>query len=83
VLSSDIDRPYQMPIMDPTPQEIVARLSVEQQDIILSGPDSFREADAIPEGLFEHDVVYDPEEGDESHIWIATDLGRQVRDLIE
>lgn len=72
-----------MPMIDLTPEEIVARLSVLQQDIILSGPDSFRDADAIPEGLFEHDVVYDPGEGDESHIWTATDLGRQVRDLID
>jgi hypothetical protein len=68
---------------DPTPQAIASGLSPKQRDIISSGPENFSEADAIPEGLFEHDLTYDRDEGDETHVWIATDLGRQVRQLID
>ena len=66
---------------DPTPQDIFAALSPEQREIIFHGPVSFREADAIPEGLFEYDLVY--ADGDETHIWMVTSLGRQVRELID
>jgi len=50
---------------------------------VLHGPTSFSEADAIPEGLFEEDIDWDRETGDEHFHWSATALGRTVRDLIE
>ena len=68
---------------NPTPASIVASLSPAQRDIILCGPERFEEADAIPDGLFEMDLIWDRETGDESFFWELTDLGRQVRDLLD
>jgi hypothetical protein len=66
-----------------SPEAIAASLTAAQREIVMDGPTSFSEADAIPEGLFEEDHVWDRETGDESYFWTATDLGRRVRDLIE
>jgi len=68
---------------EPTPASIAASPSQAQRDIILYGPERFEEADAIPEGLFETDVIWDRETGDERIFWEVTDLGRQVRDLLD
>lgn len=64
-------------------EAIAASLNAAQREIVLDGPASFTEADAIPDGLFEEDCAWDPETGDESYFWTATELGREVRDLIE
>ncbi len=62
---------------------IVARPSARQRDIIAARPGRFSDADAIPDDLFDRDFRGDGDSGDETHIWILTDLGRDVRDLIE
>jgi len=64
------------------PHEIVAGLNAAQRDIVLSGPTSFAEADALPEGLFEGDLSWDRETGDESYSWVETELGQKVRDIL-
>ena len=70
--------------MIPTsPEAIAASLTAAQREIVLNGPMSFSEADAIPEDLFEEDLVWDRETGDENYFWRATELGRGVRDLLE
>jgi len=66
-----------------SPEAIAASLNAEQREIVLNGPNSFSEADAIPEGLFEEDLVYDRETGKETYFWTPTELGRSVRDLLE
>lgn len=40
----------------PTPGDIVASLTPEQREMVLSGPESFAEADSLPEDLFEYDL---------------------------
>jgi len=67
----------------PTPKDIAASLTPEQREIVLRGPQSFAEADAIPEDLFEYDLSWDRESGDEEHFWTPTALGHQVRALLE
>lgn len=62
---------------------IAANLTPVQRGIVLDGPTSFAQADAIPEGLFEGDLVWDRDTGDESYFWTVTELGLQVRRLIE
>jgi hypothetical protein len=47
-----------------------------QREIVLYGPTSFAEADAIPKNLFEEDLNWDRETGDEKFYWAETDLGR-------
>jgi len=68
-------------MIDETLRAIAAALSPKQREIISHGPESFREADAIPEGLFDHDLIY--ADGDETHIWMVTDLGRTIQELID
>lgn len=63
----------------PSPAALAARLNATQRDLVLHGPTSFAEADLLPEGLFEHDLSWDRETGDESHFWVETDFGRAVR----
>ena len=70
--------------MIPTsPDAIAASLTAAQREIVLYGPTSFSEADAIPEDLFEEDLVWDSETGDENYFWTVTELGRGVRNLLE
>lgn len=64
-------------------EAIAASLTEAQRQIVLLGPASFTEADAIPEDLFEEDLVWDRETGDERYLWTATELGRRVRDVLE
>jgi len=66
-----------------SPEAIAASLTEAQRQIVLDGPTSFAEADAIPEDLFEEDLEWDRETGDEHFHWSETELGRQVRDLLE
>jgi hypothetical protein len=66
-----------------SPEAIVASLTDAQRDIVRYGPTSFAEADAIPEDLYDEDLVWDRETGDEDYFWTPTELGRQVRDLLE
>jgi|GEM_PF-2954593 len=66
-----------------SPNAVLADLNEMQRQIVLHGPTSFSEADAVPEGLFEEDLDWDRETGDEHVHWSATELGRAVRDLIE
>jgi len=66
-----------------SPEAIIASLDAAQREIVLNGPNSFSEGDAIPEGLFEEDLVYDRETGEEIYFWTLTELGRGVRDLLE
>ncbi len=66
-----------------SPEAIAASLTAAQRQIVLDGPTSFTEADAIPEYLFEEDLDWDRETGDEHFHWSETVLGRQVRDLLE
>lgn len=66
-----------------SPEAILAILSETQREILASGPSSFAEADALPEGLFEEESGWDRETGDEWFVWEATDLGREVRALAE
>ena len=67
---------------DPAPAAIAACLDATQRDLVLVGPSSFAEADLLPEGLFEYDLSWDRETGEESHFWVVTDLGRAVRDCL-
>jgi len=69
--------------MNASAEAIAASLSDAQREIILVGPDSFAEADAIPEDLFDYDLSWDPETGDEEHFWEPTELGRKVRELVQ
>lgn len=73
---------YPGSMVDHSPEAIAARLDDAQRDVVLSGPASFGEADSLPEGLFEHDLSWDRETGDETHFWVETELGRQVRDVL-
>lgn len=66
-----------------SPDAIAASLTAVQRQIVLDGPTSFTEADALPEGLFEEDLDWDRATGDEHFRWSETLLGRQVRDLLE
>lgn len=66
----------------PTPAAIVVSLTPEQREIVLGGPESFAEADSLPKDLFEYDLSWDRESGDEQHFWTPTVLGRQVRALL-
>jgi hypothetical protein len=66
-----------------SPDAVLASLSEMQRQIVPRGPTSFAEADALPEGLFEEDVDWNPETGDEHFHWSATALGCAVRDLLE
>jgi len=66
-----------------SPEAIVASLTDVQRQIVSCGPTSFAEADAIPEGLFDEDLDWDRETGEERFHWSVTDLGRRVRDVIE
>jgi hypothetical protein len=70
-------------MMPPSPEAITASLTAAQRQIVLDGPISFSEADAIPEDLFEEDLVWDRETGEESYFWTVTELGRAVRNLLE
>lgn len=65
-----------------SPEAIAAQLDQRQRDIVEGGPESFAEADALPEGLFEMDLTWDRETGDEHFFWEITELGRKVRDLL-
>jgi hypothetical protein len=65
-----------------SPQAIAASLNEEQRDIVLCGPTSFAEADTIPEDLYDEDLTVE-EGGEEIFFWTATELGREVRELIE
>jgi hypothetical protein len=65
-----------------SPEAIAASLNAEQREIVLYGPTSFAEADAIPEDLYDEDLTVE-EGGDEVFFWTATELGRNVRDLLE
>ena len=67
---------------DPTAEAIVTRIDAAQRELVLDGPDSFAEADSLPDGLFEHDLSWDRESGEESHFWEATELGQAVRELL-
>jgi hypothetical protein len=65
-----------------SPEAIAASLNAEQREIVLYGPTSFAEADAIPEDLYDEDLTVE-EGGDEVFFWTATELGRNVRHLLE
>jgi len=62
-------------MLDPAPEAIVAHLDATQRSLVLQVPTSFAEADLLPEGLFEHELSWDRDTGDESHFWTETDLG--------
>ena len=70
-------------MMQGSPKAIAESLNGAQREIVRSGPTSFADADAIPEGLFDYDLSWDRDGGDELHVWEPTELGRAVRDLIE
>lgn len=65
-----------------SPEAIVASLTGKQRSIVVDGPTSFAEADALPEGLFDEDLVWDRETGDETFFWRETELGHAVRELL-
>lgn len=65
-----------------SPENIAAGLTPAQRALVLSGPSSFHEADALPQGLFEEDCHWDRETGDEWYIWEATELGEAVRAVV-
>lgn len=65
-----------------SPEAIAASLNVAQRAIVLTGPTSFAEADALPKGLFEEDMSWCRETGDERFFWEETERGRQVRALL-
>jgi len=67
---------------DLSPAMIAGRLDAAQRDILLAGPTSFDEADLLPEGLFDYELSWDRESGEETHVWIATPLGRAVRETL-
>jgi hypothetical protein len=66
----------------PSPEAIAASLNETQREIVLYGPSSFAEADAIPEDLYDEDLTVQ-EDGDEVFFWTATELGRRVREVLE
>lgn len=66
-----------------SPEKIAAGLTPAQRALLMSGPSSFNEADALPQGLFEEDCHWDRETGDEWFTWEATELGRAVMALVE
>jgi len=63
-------------------EEIVNSLTAEQRDIVLYGPESFAQADAIPGNLFDEDLDWDGGTGEETHYWTPTALGREVQALL-
>ncbi len=48
----------------------------------MTGPENWREADTLPEGLFEYDETYDSETAEESGFWSLTDLGQLVHAIV-
>lgn len=66
---------------EPSAEEIAARLTPEQGVIVLGTPESWREADALPDGLFDFDETYDPETAAETRFWVPTELGKQVQEI--
>ena len=68
---------------DPSAEEIAAQLTSEQRAILLATPESWREADALPDGLFDCDETYDSGTAKERCFWSPTEFGKQVRALVE
>jgi hypothetical protein len=65
-----------------SPQEIASSLTPEQREMVMIGPINWRQADTLPEGLFEYDEIYDSETAQEIGTWQLTDLGKQVYALV-
>ena len=61
---------------------IASRLAANQRDILLACPISFEEADRLPEGLFDYDLSWDRESGEETHLWLETPLVKAVRETL-
>ena len=71
---------YHCSVDDLSPAASAGRLDATQREILLAGPTSFDEADRLPEGLFDYDLSWDGESGEETHLWLETPLGRAVRE---
>jgi len=69
-------------MISPSPEAIAASLNEAQRNIVLRGPTSFAEADAIPKELFDEDLTWDRETGDETFFGEETELGHQVREVL-
>jgi hypothetical protein len=69
-------------ISDPSPHEIASSLTPDQREMMMTGAENWREADTLPEGLFEYDETYDSETAEESGFWSLTDLGKQVHAVV-
>jgi len=67
---------------EPSAKVIAAGLTPRQRDIVLSAPENWTEADALPDGLFDYDETYDSETAAESGFWCPTELGHQVRAIV-
>ena len=67
---------------DPLPHEIASSLTPNQREMMMTGSDNWREADTLPEGLFEYDETYDSETAEELGFWSLTDLGKQVYAIV-
>ncbi|MDB5577731.1 MAG: hypothetical protein JWR80_2907 [Bradyrhizobium sp.] len=67
----------------PSAKEIAAHLTPRQRLIVLATPQSWNEADALPDGLFEYDETYHSGTAQESGFWSPTDLGKQVHAILD
>ena len=67
---------------DPSAEEIARGLTPRQREIVLSTPENWAEADALPDDLFDYDETYDSETAEETRFWSPTELGKQVRDIV-
>lgn len=67
---------------DASPHEIASSLTPDQREMVMTSPESWREADTLPEGLFEYDETYDSETAEELGFWSLTDLGKQVHAIV-
>jgi hypothetical protein len=66
---------------NPSAEAILAGLTAAQRDILVAGPANFDEAEALPEGLFAVDEIWDVDSGEEWLVWEPTELGEAVRAL--
>ena len=67
---------------DPSPHEAASSLTADQREMMMTGPENWRDADTLPEGLFEYAETYHSETAEESGFWSLSALGKQVHAIV-
>jgi hypothetical protein len=63
-------------------QEIANGLTATRREFVRYGRKSFAQVDAIPEDLFDEDLEWNSETGEEIHHWKPTAIGQTVQALL-